>query len=277
MVDRVAQLLELAAERPDGATLSELAKDLSAPVSSIQGLLNGLVATGLLDRNGARYLLGPLPYILTLKARQHLGQMIVHQDLVRLAEEGGFTVLLGVRIGDDIVSIDEAGNHPYLEYLAKSRAHIHLLASVAGRAMVAAMRDDEMHDLLRRSDRDDLVREFMSEISSIREAGVAFSVAHDIVPRPGYPEPETGVVAAAVVDASGRVVGSICIGHDLEYFAQHRGRMAEVLLRHVRHWQNRRSLDDPVPQPGEVIDVGAAPVGSEKCLEVEAKTCNRDT
>jgi DNA-binding IclR family transcriptional regulator len=127
-VDRISQVLELVAGRHEGTTLSELAKDVSAPVSSMQGLVNGLVATGFLDRNGSRYFLGPAPYVLTLQARQNMSRLVQRSDLATLAEDGGYTVLFAVRIGDDAVTIDEAGNQPLLQYLAKTRQRVPLRA-----------------------------------------------------------------------------------------------------------------------------------------------------
>lgn len=252
-VDRISQLLELVAGRTEGSTLSELAKEVSAPVSSIQDLVNGLVATGFLDRMGSRYFLGPAPYVLTLQARQSPARLVLHSDLTRLAEDGGYTVLLAVRIGDEVVTIDEAGNHPWLQYLAHTRKRAPLLASGVGRVILAALPEDDMHDYLRRSPRQDLVSDFVKELRSIRETGVAVSVAEDIVPRPGYPEDKTGVVATAVRDYTGHVVGSVCIGHDLDHFRKHLGEMIETLLRHVRLWETRQSDTELLP-PARPLD-----------------------
>ena len=162
-VDRISQVLELVAGRHEGLTLSELARDVSAPVSSMQGLVNGLVATGFLDRSGSRYFLGPAPYVLTLQARQNMARLVTHGDLTNLAEDGGHTVMFAVRIGDDAVTIDEAGNQPLLQYLARTRQRVPLLTASVGKVILAALPDDNMHDYLRRSPRQDLVSEFVSE------------------------------------------------------------------------------------------------------------------
>lgn len=57
-IDRAAQILEFAARSQSGATLSEIAKTLGAPVSSVRGLVNGLIATGYLAEHNHRYVLG---------------------------------------------------------------------------------------------------------------------------------------------------------------------------------------------------------------------------
>jgi len=243
-VDRISLVLELVAGRHEGLTLSELARDVSAPVSSMQGLVNGLVATGFLDRSGSRYFLGPAPYVLTLQARQNMARLVTHGDLTNLAEDGGYTVMFAVRIGDDAVTIDEAGNQPLLQYLARTRQRVPLLTASVGKVILAALPDDDMHDYLRRSPRQDLVSEFVSELSSIRQTGVSVSVWPDTPPG-GSPEGKTGVVAAVVRDHAGRVVGAACIGHDFEHFKKHLGQMTQTLLRHVRHWETRQSDTEP--------------------------------
>jgi DNA-binding IclR family transcriptional regulator len=67
-VDRVAELLEAAVAHPEGATLTQLARWVDAPVSSVQKLVDGLVAVGYLDEAGRRYRLGPAPSVLSIRA-----------------------------------------------------------------------------------------------------------------------------------------------------------------------------------------------------------------
>jgi len=241
-------VLELVAGRQEGLTLSELARDVSAPVSSMQSLVNGLVATGFLDRSGSRYFLGPAPYVLTRQARQNTARLVTHGDLTNLAEDGGYTVLFAVRIGDDAVTIDEAGHQPLLEYLARTRQRVPLLTASVGKVMLAALPDDELHSYLRRSSRPDLADEFLGELASIRQTGVSVSVWPDPPPG-GDPEGKTGVVATVVRDHDGHVVGAACIGHDFEHFKRHLGPMTQTLLRHVRHWEMRPDEAEPEPVP----------------------------
>ncbi|MCU1513329.1 MAG: IclR family transcriptional regulator, partial [Microbacteriaceae bacterium] len=68
MVDRVAVILDAVARSRQGLTLTELSKAADAPVSSTQGLVNGLVATGFLEERSRSYILGTAPYLLNLLA-----------------------------------------------------------------------------------------------------------------------------------------------------------------------------------------------------------------
>src|ERR671935_2575050 len=67
-VDRIAAIQETVASRPEGISLTQLARRMDAPVSSIQKLVNGLVATGYLAEVGRRFVLGPAPYVLSVRA-----------------------------------------------------------------------------------------------------------------------------------------------------------------------------------------------------------------
>lgn len=247
-IDRVAHMLELIASRPEGVTLSEVAGAIGAPTSSAHVLLDGLVSVGYVDRAGARYVLGPAPYVLTLQAQQSPAQMVTHNDLVRLADEGDFTAILGVRVGDDVVFIDEAGDDPMLQHIARARARRPTLESVVGWVLIAALEDREMHEYLRRHKRQDLVDDFLGALAGIRASGVAVGVAKGFSPRVG-PGTETGVVATAVRDRSGRAIASVAIGQHPAYVADHLEEIRHVLLSHSRHWSTRQSTTESISEP----------------------------
>lgn len=246
-IDRVAQILELVATTSEGVTLSEIAPVVGAPISSVHVLLDGLVSAGYVDRVGARYLLGPAPYILTLQARQSPARLVTHGDLERLSAEGDYTVILGVRVGDDIVFIDEAGDDPMLQHIARTHLRRPTLEGSPGWVLVAALDELELHDYLRRHERQDLVGIFLGELAGIRETGVAYSVAHGFTPRSGRGE-DTGVLATAVRDHTGRAIASIAIGQHPDYVTTHLQEMTEVLLRHSRQWSTRWS-----PNPSSAV------------------------
>jgi DNA-binding IclR family transcriptional regulator len=249
-IDRVAHMLEFIASRPEGVTLSEVASVIAAPTSSAHSLLDGLVSVGYVDRAGSRYLLGPAPYVLTLQAQQSPAQMVTHHDLVRLADEGEFTVILGVRVGDDVVFIDEAGDDPMLQHIARTRMRRPTLEGVVGWVLIAALEDREMHEYLRRHERPDLVDDFLGALAGIRASGVAVGVAKGFTPRVG-PGTETGVVATAVRDRSGRAIASVAIGQHPAYVTDHLDEIRDILLSHCRHWSTRQSttesIDEAVP------------------------------
>lgn len=135
-VDRVAQLLDAVVARPEGATLTVLARAVGAPVSSVQKLVDGLVAVGYLDEEGRRYRLGPAPSVLSVRAGRP-SVRVRHADLAALSEQVGLPTQLAVRVGDDAVWVDRAGADEALDYALSSRARHPLTESAAGRVLLA--------------------------------------------------------------------------------------------------------------------------------------------
>jgi hypothetical protein len=74
---------------------------------------------------------------------------------------------------------------------------------------------------------------------------VAVGVAKGFSPRVGSGT-ETGVVATAVRDRSGRAIASVAIGHHPAYVADHLDEMTDILLRHSRHWSSRHSTTESI-------------------------------
>lgn len=136
-VDRVAGLLESAARRPDGSTLSALARRVGAPVSSVQKLVDGLVATGYLDERDRRYTLGPAPWMLAERAGEPPVPAIPHEALDQLARHTGLPVLLAARIGDDAVYLDLAGADESFDVALSARVRAPLPDTAAGRVLLA--------------------------------------------------------------------------------------------------------------------------------------------
>jgi DNA-binding IclR family transcriptional regulator len=212
-IDRVTQILEVVAGRPEGCTLTELSTELDAPKSSIQGFVNGLVHTGYLDEHDRRYLLGPAPYMLTLRANRLPARTVGHDDLVALNEESGCTVLLGVRVGQHVVYVDDAGEGMYLQFIARTRARRPLLETAAGQVLLAALPEDELHRFLQRHPDHAAVERYLDTLPEIRKTGIAVNESS--------PVPKTSAVARQVRNGAGHVVASVTLS----------GRPEDVLTR----------------------------------------------
>jgi hypothetical protein len=102
---------------PRRLTLTEIAVRLRAPVSSIQKLVNGLTAVGYLDEEDQhRFLLGPAPYVLSLRSRRLPIRDIRHDGLVALSQTAGLPKLLAVRVGLNAMYVDWAGTDEPFDY-----------------------------------------------------------------------------------------------------------------------------------------------------------------
>lgn len=228
-VDRLAAVLDHVACQPRGVGLSDLARVLGAPKSSIQSLVNGLAASGYLVEQGHKYFLGPAPFVLTLMTNPAVARGIPHDQLVKLHDQLAFNVLVGIRVGDTLVYIDQAGDGPMMEFLAYSHRRRPLLTTATGKVILASLPPREMQGILAESrpENEDAVERFLEELPSIRQTGLAFNR--------GATVPDLFAVATGLHDAQGHLVAGICVngGCDLE------GRLDEVgrdLLRIMRSW-----------------------------------------
>ena len=232
MVARVAEILEMAARERAGLTLTEIAQQLSAPVSSVQSLVNGLVDTGYLDRSGRRYLLGPAPYVLNLIAQRPPIQIVRRADLEALHKETGQTVLLGIVLSGKVIYINHVTSDPQYAFLAETHASRPLLRTAAGRVLLANMDRRQQFDLLASVSADDapLVDPFLQESAAIRETGLAFTR--------GLAGPNYWAVSTPVRER-GRVVAALSLSGAPDTM---RGRMEElgaILLDRTDRWAAR--------------------------------------
>jgi DNA-binding IclR family transcriptional regulator len=201
-VDRTVAILENVAHSRTGLSLSEIARRLDAPVSSIQGLTNGLVATGYLIEEARRYLLGPGAYALTMGADWSLVAPVSHRLIEELAQELGCALVVGMMVGDSLVYFDEVGEDPLVDFYAKSRSRRPLLTSSGGKCLLAALPDPELNQRLRElsaSHPSEQIDAFLSELPEIRRTGLAR----------GWGIPDTAAIAAGVPGRSGRIVAAV--------------------------------------------------------------------
>lgn len=234
-VDRITAILEGVAAEANGSTLSNIANQIGAPMSSVQGFINGLVACGYLIEVDRRYYLGPGPYILTLRANRMPARSVDHSDLVALARRTDCSVLLGVRVGDHVVYVDEVGDSPEVQFVAKSRARRPLLRTASGKIILADLPESELHQFLRNSADQALVSQFLSELPAIRKTGIAFNPVSPIV--------GGSAIGARVEDAEGQLVAAVTLVGRTEEIQVRLDELAEILSESTASWTSRRWPD----------------------------------
>jgi len=232
MIDRVATILELAARSSHGSTLTEFARELDAPLSSIQGLVNGLVATGYLDERDRRYTLGPAPYLLIRLAGKPAVTSVAHEDLVALHEETGMTAVLAIVVGSDLYYVDYASSDPRYAYLAEGFVRRSLIRTSTGWVLLAGMDKRDLWAQISAlpPDESDRVDRFLAELPRIQRDGV--------VAAPGASTEADGVSVAVVED--GKTVAAVGIMGSHEEVAKRRGELIEALTRTRTEWEVRR-------------------------------------
>jgi len=237
MIDRVATILDLAARSRHGITLTEFARELGAPVSSIQGLVNGLAATGYLDERDRRYLLGPAPFLLTRLAGRLPVTTVSHDDLAAMHEETGMTAVLAIVVGSDLYYVDYASADLRYAYLAEGFVRRSLIRTSAGWVLLAGMERRDLWAQLGALPPDDaaLTARFLEELPRIQRDGLAVAPVAPVAPGVSA---EAGGVSVAVTE-DGETVAAAGLMGDPGEVAERRQELIEVLLRHRARWARR--------------------------------------
>lgn len=232
MVDRVAAIMELVARSRSGLTLTAIAKALDAPVSSTQGLINGLVAVGYLDERDRVYTLGTAPYLLNVIAGRPPVTNVSREQLEALHAETGLTTALSTDVGDDLFYVDHLSTDPHYAYLAENRLRRSLLRTSAGWLLLA---DRERRDIWaylnsRPASEADIVEQFLRSLDELRETGVCVS------PRVAV---DGGDGVSVALRERGRTIATVGVIGKAEEIAARSDDLAEILLRYAQEWGMR--------------------------------------
>jgi len=238
-VDRVTQIVEEVVYNP-GMTFVELAKALQAPRSSVYGFIQGLKAKGWLYEMNRRFYLGPAVYGLNLASGHLRAGMVSHDDLAQLHHDTGVTAFLAVRAGDHIFSVAEAGSDTIVDFEARTNIRRTLVATAAGKALLAARAPAEVEAYLRSLGENErgMVASFLSEYNEIRNTGIATNLRLS---------GSRFAVAAVVRNKSGEAVAAVTLVGRTEDLQSRKEELAAVLLKHTAQWSRR------VVQPREAI------------------------
>lgn len=232
-VDRVTQIVEEVVYHP-GITYAELAKALRAPKSSVYGFVQGLLAKGWLYEQNRRFYLGPAVYGLTLASGHVRAGLVSREDMVHLHEETGVTTFLAVRAGDNIISIAEVGSDSIADFEARSNIRRTLLATAAGKVLLAASPRAEVETYLRTrsAEEQEQVTAFLSEYQQIRSTGLATNVRLSGT---------RFAIAACIRDKSGEAVAAVTLVGRSEDLKPREAELSELLLKRAQSWSGRQS------------------------------------
>lgn len=135
-VSRVTTILERVAVQREGLRLGELVELLSAPKSSVFGLVKGLVATGYLREENGRYVIGPAVSALLAPARPSIIDF-VQPVMDSLQQHFNETVSLCARVGTSIVYVDSTPSSHVIRYATPFRERRPLYPTSAGKCFLA--------------------------------------------------------------------------------------------------------------------------------------------
>lgn len=238
-VDRVTQILEEVVYHP-GMTFAELVRALGAAKSSVHGFIRGLVAKGWLYENDHRFYLGPAVYALTLASGHIRAGMVTHEDLNALHKDTGVTVFLGVQAGDHLIYIGEAGSDDAVSFEARSNIRRTLLVTAGGKALLAALPQQERESYLRRRSAEEavLVDAFLAEYDQIKKTRIATNLVRGGV-RFG--------IATPVFNRMGAPVATVTLVGPPSELKPKVAKLSKMLIKHVDSWSQR------ITKPREAI------------------------
>lgn len=228
-VDRISSILENVARSASPLTLSEIAHAISAPVSSCQSLVNGLVAAGYLEEDHRTYQLGMAPYLLSTMAGRRPVENVTHAMLEDVVAETGYIAVLAVMVGSNVYYLDYAASDPSFEYLAQNRLKRSPLETSAGWILLSGMEDAPLWGFLAALDADqEHINSFHRHFPEVRRSGECIA--------PGVALNGADGVAVAVQDNSGKVVAAVSVIASEEQIAADAEHLIEVLRRHRGRW-----------------------------------------
>lgn len=229
MVDRVSAILEAAARSRAGLTLTELADHIDAPLSSTQGLANGLVSTGYLIERDRTYHLGPAPFFLTRLAGASPVDAVSNDHLQEIHAATGHTVVLAIAVGDGLYYVDHVAESARYSYLAENFIKRSLIRASSGWILLSGMSRRDLWSYLSLLPTEDepFADEFLDSLRQIQ--------ADQIVIAPAVST--TGIEGIATsVTAEGEIIGSVAVIGDHEEILNDAQDISSILLDYREKW-----------------------------------------
>ena len=228
-INRVTRILEEVVYRP-GSTYAELTRALGAPKSSVYGFIRGLLAADWLFEQGHRLYLGPAFYGLAIASGHIRAGLVTQAHLETLYREAGLAAFVGVRAGDHLIYIAEAGSDLMASFDARSDIRRGLLTTAGGKVLLAELPEVELEAYLRRrapQERAD-VEAFLDACPAIRESRVAVNVRQT---------PSRTGVATVIRDPSGQVVASVTLVGSTSQVLSRLDTLSELLRQRTDEWR----------------------------------------
>ncbi len=236
-MQRIFTIMQFLAARPEGGTLSAIARAAQAPKSSVVGLLAGMVASGHLTRDEAAvYRLGPNMFSL---AAQVIGSMrlpiLLMPVLDRLMQETGETALAGYLApdADVLVYVAKVESTNPVRYTVPVGEHRELYSTAMGKLLLAYMEpprrraylaSHELHAYTQRTITS--VERMQQALQQVREQGLAETRDERVV--------GASALAAPVMGRDGRLLIGLGIAGPSERMRAHREQHASTLLREAQ-------------------------------------------
>lgn len=228
VINRAARILRALRGEPAGLSLGQIATRVDLPRSTVQRIVNALVAEGFLmaASPGGRVRLGMEIHSLAAGSPMDI-VALCRPHLEALAQASGETVDLAMLSGDHLVFVDQVAGSHRLRAVSAVGEVFPLHSTANGKACLATMSDADVRAKLGRrrlvlaSGAARSIDDLLVELASIRRDGIAID---DEEHSPGI-----SALGAAFTDRLGTVY-AISIPVPSSRFAQNRDRLMTLLL-----------------------------------------------
>ncbi|PRY25181.1 IclR family transcriptional regulator [Aliiruegeria haliotis] len=212
-VDRALALLEALAESDGGARLSDVARDLGLPVSTVHRLLTTMQMRGFAhhEPHSGRWVIGHRAFSVGETFAHHANLVGPARPILRaLRDMTRETANLGVLESEEAVTIAQAESREIKRAIAPPGGRVPILNSGMGKAIIATWPDEAIRNLVERQGLRPMtsrslgsLEEVMEEISRVRDMGYAVDNEEFV----------SGMrcVAAVVWSANGEPVAAISV------------------------------------------------------------------
>lgn len=240
-VERALRLLEALARRPEGARLSDLAKEVALAVSTTHRLLTTLENQGFaqLDPISSHWHVGRKAFTVGIAYTRWQSFIAAAMPFLRqLRDQTRETANLGILEGGEVITVAQVESREIIRAIAPPGGRAPVMNSGMGKAIVATWPDEAIEALVHRHGLRPFtsrslrnMQQVRSEIDKIRRLGYACDDE----------EYTLGMrcVAAVVWSPMGEVLGALSISalsarmdpHDLAVTGQNLRKMADELTR----------------------------------------------
>lgn len=170
VIARAAAILRVCKSSEVGLSLGDIATDVKLPRSTVQRIVNALVAEGLLQNKPSirSIRLGPEIYALAEHSRSSVLE-IAHPFLKRLSEQTGETVDLAVFKRDHMVFIDQVAGSHRLRAVSAVGDQFPLMSTANGRAALSLLNETELTAALSALP----TKRLRSQLAHVQKTGIA--------------------------------------------------------------------------------------------------------
>jgi DNA-binding IclR family transcriptional regulator len=180
VVSKAAQVLKACQPSREGLSLGDIAERTKLPRSTVQRIVQSLIAEGFLTSDGTARSIALGPELLSMGAL--IAAEVIEQArplLKQLSQETGETVDLARFNRDRMVFVGQVAGSHRLRAVSAVGDVFPLHCTANGKAVLALLPDGELHDQLRRPltkytpNTKTNPQELLSEILSVRKTGIA--------------------------------------------------------------------------------------------------------